>query len=60
MSSSERRHSDTFIKSKNIVHYLDKLKTEADPIRRAILAKLLVREVAKQARHDTGMMRAQG
>ena len=43
---------------RNIVIYLDQLKTETDPIKRDALQRLLIAEVDKKARHDTGIKRA--
>jgi hypothetical protein len=37
---------------RNIVVYLDQLKTETDPIKRGVLERLLIAEVDKKARHD--------
>ena len=39
---------------RNIVIYLDKFKTETDPIKRDALQQLLIAEVDKKARHYTG------
>ena len=36
-----------FIERQNIAHYIDQLKTEADPVRRDMLRKLLAEEEAK-------------
>lgn len=41
---------------RNIVIYLDLLKTETDPIKRDVLERLLIAEVDKKARHDIGPM----
>jgi hypothetical protein len=42
---------EKFIERKNIAHYLDQLKTETDPIKRATLQTLLAEERIKQAGH---------
>ena len=39
---------------RDIVIYLDKFKTETDPIKRDALQRLLIQEVDKRARHYTG------
>ncbi len=42
---------DRFIERQNIAHYIDHLKTETDPIKRAMLERLLDEEKVKQAGH---------
>ena len=42
---------DRFIERQNIAHYVDQLKTKTDPIKRAMLQKLLAEEKVKQASH---------
>jgi hypothetical protein len=43
---------DQFVERQNIAHYLEQLKTETDPIKRAMLQKLLAEEKSnRQARH---------
>ena len=42
---------DRFVERQNIAHFEDQLKTEADPIKRAMLQRLLTEEKAKQAAH---------
>ena len=44
----------TVLDRRNVAIYLAQLKTETDPIRREILEGLLIAEVDKKARHDTG------
>jgi hypothetical protein len=44
-------HMDRFIERQNIAHYVDQLKTQTDPIKRAMLQKLLAEEKIKQASH---------
>ena len=39
-----------FIKSRNIAHYIDLIKTETDPAKRKVLLKLLAEEEAKQGK----------
>ena len=43
---------DRFIERQNIAHYVDQLKTQTDPIKRAMLQKLLAEEKIKQASHE--------
>ena len=43
---------DQFIERQNIAHFVEQLKTEADPIKREMLERLLAEENAKAARHD--------
>jgi hypothetical protein len=40
-----------FVERQNVAHYKELLKVETDPIRRAILQRLLSEEEAKQASH---------
>jgi hypothetical protein len=40
-----------FVERTNIAHFKEKLKTEIDPTRRALLTKLLAEEEAKQVSH---------
>ena len=40
---------DEFVERQNITHYVDQLKTEKDPTKRAMLERLLAEEKAKQA-----------
>ena len=47
-----------FIERQNIAHYLDQLKTEIDPIKRRMLEKLLIEELAKDAIQDTNRKKA--
>jgi hypothetical protein len=42
---------DQFVERQNIAHYVDQLKTEKDPTKQAMLARLLAEEEAKQASH---------
>jgi hypothetical protein len=42
---------DQFVERQNIAHYVEQLQTETDPIRRAMLQRLLAEEKAKQASH---------
>lgn len=42
---------EKFIERQNIAQYVDQHKTEVDPIRRAMLQRLLAEERAKQASH---------
>ena len=42
---------------RNIVIYLNQLKVENNPIKRDALQRLLIAEVDKKARHDTGSRR---
>lgn len=42
-----------FIERQNIAHYIEQLKTEADPVQRDTLLKLLAEEEAKQIRAST-------
>ena len=51
---------ERIVERRNIVIYLDWLKTETDPIKRDVLERLLIAEVDKKARHDTGIKSAQG
>ena len=44
---------EKFIERQNIVHYVDQLKAETDPTKRAMLLRLLAEEKAKQASHGT-------
>jgi hypothetical protein len=46
----------TVLDRRNVAIYLAQLKTETDPIRREILEDLLIAEVDKKARHDTGRL----
>jgi hypothetical protein len=48
---AEAAPMDKFIERQNIAHYIDHLKTETDPIKRATLQRLLAEEKAKQASH---------
>jgi hypothetical protein len=43
---------DQFVGRQNIAHFVEQLKTEADPIKRETLERLLAEEKAKAARHD--------
>jgi hypothetical protein len=40
---------EKFIEQQNIAQYIDQLTTETDPIKRAMLQKLLAEEKVKQA-----------
>jgi hypothetical protein len=42
---------ERFIERQNIAHYEDQLKTETDPIKRAMLQRLTTEEKAKQTSH---------
>jgi hypothetical protein len=42
---------DQFVESQNIAHYVDRLETEKDQTKRAMLERLLAEEKAKQASH---------
>ncbi len=42
--------TDKFMLSQNIAHYQEQLKSEADPTKREVLAKLLADAKAEQAR----------
>jgi hypothetical protein len=42
---------DQFVERQNIARYVDQLKTEKDPIKRAMLERLLAEENAKQVSH---------
>jgi hypothetical protein len=42
---------DEFVERQNITHYVDQLKTEKDPTKRAMLERLLEEEKVKQANH---------
>jgi hypothetical protein len=42
-----------FIERQNIAHYIDRLKTETDPVQRDTLLTLLAEEAAKQAKEST-------
>jgi hypothetical protein len=42
---------ERFIERQNVEHYKDLLKSEKDPVKRAVLQKLLAEEEAKQASH---------
>jgi hypothetical protein len=42
---------DQFVERQNIAHYVKRLKTESDPIKWAMLQKLLAEEKIKQASH---------
>ncbi len=42
------------VERRNIVIYLDQLKTETDPIKRDVLERLLIAEVDRKTRHDIG------
>jgi hypothetical protein len=42
---------EDFIERTNIVHFEDLLKTETEPVKRAVLLSLLADEKAKQASH---------
>ena len=44
----------TVLDRRNVAISLAQLKTETDPIRREILEGMLIAEVDKKARHDTG------
>ena len=44
----------TVLDRRNVAIYLAQLKTEADPLKREVLERLLLAEVDKKARHDTG------
>ncbi len=35
-----------FVERQNVVHYIDQLKTEIDPVKRNVVLKLLAEEVA--------------
>lgn len=41
---------DEFVERQNITHYVDQLKTEKDPSKRAMLERLLAEEI--QSRRD--------
>jgi hypothetical protein len=43
--------TDQFVECQNIAHYVCQLKTENDPIKRAMLQQLLAEETTKQASH---------
>jgi hypothetical protein len=43
--------TDQFVECQNIAHYVGQLKTENDPIKRAMLEQLLAEETTKQASH---------
>jgi hypothetical protein len=43
--------TDQFVECQNIAHYVGQLKTENDPIKRAMLQQLLAEETTKQASH---------
>ena len=40
---------EKFIERQNIAHYEDQLKAESDPVKRAMLERLLAEEKVKQA-----------
>jgi len=42
-----------FVERQNIAHYIDRLKTETDPVQRETLLKLLAEEEAKQIKAAT-------
>jgi hypothetical protein len=42
---------DQFVERQNIAHYVDRLETEKDQTKRAMLERLLAEEKAKQANH---------
>ena len=42
---------DRFIERQNIAHYVDQLKAETDPIKQAMLQRLLAEEKAKLTSH---------
>jgi hypothetical protein len=43
---------DQFVERQNIAHFVEQLKTEADPIKREMLERLLAEEKARGASHD--------
>ena len=43
---------EKFIERQNIANFLGQLKTEADPIKRTMLQRLLTEEKFKQSSHD--------
>ena len=42
---------DKFVERQNIANFVGQLETEADPIKRAMLRRLLTEEKVKQASH---------
>ena len=42
---------EKFIERQNIAHYVDQLKTETEPIKQAMLQRLLAEEKAKLTSH---------
>ncbi len=42
----------SFIERENIANYIEQIKTEADPVKRKLLARLLDEERAKQVSSD--------
>ena len=42
-----------FVERQNVVHYIDQLKTETDPVKRNVVLKLLAEEEVKQVKAAT-------
>ena len=42
-----------FVERQNVVHYIDQLKTEIDPVKRNVVLKLLAEEEVKQVKAAT-------
>ncbi len=49
---TERQIVDGYVFQRNIFRYADRLKIEGNLIKRQMLQKLLVEELAKQENHD--------
>ena len=50
------RNLKAFIECANIAHYVGLLESEADPVKRALLVKLLNEEKAKQGSNGVGVV----
>lgn len=49
-----------FVERQNVVHYVDQLKTETDPVKRNVVLKLLAEEVVSKllAEEDVKQIKA--
>ena len=44
-----------FVERQNVVHYIDRLKTETDPVKRNAVLKLLAEEVVSKLLAEEGV-----
>jgi hypothetical protein len=47
----------TFVERQNVVHYIDQLKAETDPVKRNVVLKLLAEEVVLKLLADEEVKR---